>query len=880
MKSYLRSISYATMLSITGCSSFPHEVTSKSVQQEVDSIILKQRVGLEENELQNILKEGKILLQDELQTYANIQNKKASNKYMSNAYFTYVDFQFRSQFNKKYIDLKSKLENELRKGILTKETYLVAIEQQLKPLLVKYNHSFIIPFITLKNFEKEPEYFDEEEKYSDIFNQARQKGLTFRKFETSIIVYTSDGKSLDMFELSDLQLNEKIQKLIEEYGVVNINDYIELSIDQEITITPNYVSDIDIFLGFKVPKFYALKLKYFEEKGYTFKVISGNNSSLTLFVMKDGYTVFDINKNTRSQNNQIDLWLDIFVNNLEQINENKAEKITSPRLEVKGLQKNTIAFVNEVYDNFYDDQGILRTGLKIKDFMPERLIEIGFNHNLPLYAICNQIPSIYNALTQKKINIFELLYTNALDDIKNYTEFISQYNIEEKDYIKTKRSFSEMHFFVWEKMINASKFNLENVLKLADLYIYNHINSTKGSLDDFRGVSPVIVHIVKQYISINPNLYYTDEMKEVFNKYEGLEFIIKKGIHQKIENQETLGQMSGGSFNDFSNSSDLEIVSTIRFRIKNEWLEEFNLSEIERNNIKLAVSRNLALQYIDDLDQLEAKFNDHGKQLIIENIHRLLLTRKNIETTSIFKNYDNYHIAHFGQDVDFDNFGTYVTQKALKTQSGNKRYSLFDAEDIFGKSIDEGNRELGKYYNKFIQNKGTALLLMEGHGTSHSFSVLQKYKERDSLGINTKGFESINISYKKLVDIIIHRQNIKDQLGITEPDMIIFSACRGDYAINFYTALNERSAELNENFIPPIMITAAEAGQNSLGRTTNLDKIIPAALLRHTLDIGNTESSTFGTFLKNHTYHPDVGSDPSLFYPIKINGKWVAQQLG
>jgi hypothetical protein len=265
--------------------------------------------------------------------------------------------------------------------------------------------------------------------------------------------------------------------------------------------------------------------------------------------------------------------------------------------------------------------------------------------------------------------------------------------------------------------------------------------------------------------------------------------------------------------------------------------------------------------------------------MVIKNVELILKQRKLTEWQELFWNYDLFHIAHFWQDLWFDAMWTKPTQNALKKQAWKMDYNFFDAEDIYPDRLKVWKMKLEKYYNQFINNKQSAMLITEWHWSSESFSVLQKYKKRDKLWINSLWSEQIDISPKKLADIVIKRQKIKNQENIKEPDFILFAACKWDYALNFFRELDIRENELWDNFIPPIMMTAAEAWQNSQFSHENLETEIPYMIFKHALNIWSKEKTTFWTFFKNSTYDKKVWSDPSMFYPVKINWKWVPQQL-
>lgn len=185
---------------------------------------------------------------------------------------------------------------------------------------------------------------------------------------------------------------------------------------------------------------------------------------------------------------------------------------------------------------------------------------------------------------------------------------------------------------------------------------------------------------------------------------------------------------------------------------------------------------------------------------------------------------------------------------------------------------------LKRFNDGFISNKWKGMLVLEWHWNSKSFSVLDKYDISDKLLINKIWEKGIDIDYKKLVDIIIERQKVKDLNKDKTIDTILFAACEWDYAINFYRELNDRKDELGSNFIPPIMVTAAEAGQSWLGRSENLDTEIPGELFKYTLDIWWKNKTTFWTFFKNQ-HLEEMWSNPNLFYPVKINWKRTPQQL-
>ncbi|USN58612.1 MAG: hypothetical protein H6767_00365 [Candidatus Peribacteria bacterium] len=77
----------------------------------------------------------------------------------------------------------------------------------------------------------------------------------------------------------------------------------------------------------------------------------------------------------------------------------------------------------------------------------------------------------------------------------------------------------------------------------------------------------------------------------------------------------------------------------------------------------------------------------NGEGLVRSSLERIMRMREILQTREIFGEFDLFHIAHFGQDVGVDYSGTTVTQNALRYQAGERKYTLFDAQNINGEEI-------------------------------------------------------------------------------------------------------------------------------------------------------------------------------------------------
>lgn len=184
---------------------------------------------------------------------------------------------------------------------------------------------------------------------------------------------------------------------------------------------------------------------------------------------------------------------------------------------------------------------------------------------------------------------------------------------------------------------------------------------------------------------------------------------------------------------------------------------------------------------------------------------------------------------------------------------------------------------LNQYLESFVQSTKPATILMEGHADADAFSFLLDYDKKDTLEIYYKGMRSINIEPKEIALLLKRRQEVRQRQGILERDVIVFAACKGDYAIKLYNWMGTIGLSDDPSFIPPVVITAAEAGEDSIFNTSP-DTKIPYQILRTVLDIGNTSYTTFGTFFQNQQ-SKDMFSNPALFYSVQMGGKWVPQQI-
>lgn len=325
---------------------------------------------------------------------------------------------------------------------------------------------------------------------------------------------------------------------------------------------------------------------------------------------------------------------------------------------------------------------------------------------------------------------------------------------------------------------------------------------------------------------------------------------------------------------DVANATQYGKTLQILEKISDDWLDDVPQSDMTRT--KFTIARNLSLQYGDFQESLIEAFHAGGKQMVSNNLAMMRQLKVSISGQTMLYGKSLFHLAHFGQGVDA--FGTLGTQEALRHQVGSpKNYSLLDAETLKGKTRETQRAILNQYLEGFAQSSKPATILMEGHANADSFSFLLDYNKKDALEIYYKGMRSINIEPKEIALLLKRRQEVRRRLGIVERDVIVFAACKGDYAIKLYNWMDRIGLSDDPNFIPPVVITAAEAGEDSIFYSSP-DVKIPYQILKSVLDIGNTSFTTFGTFFQNQQ-SKDMHSNPALFYSVQMGGKWVPQQI-
>lgn len=738
----------------------------------------------------------------------------------------------------------------------------------------------------LNIFQTEREYIPNWKNISDnIIQDWINQGLKFKKDPqyNTLYIFSGEWVLVDSVDLGDAtELTTKIKEAIKNYKRVTLVDYIALEIDQEKTITPGYIVDTELSRKIEVPEKYAKLFSLYSQKWYSFKLIDiDNDAGYTLFVMKNWYVVYDVNNSNRWI--QWQLYLDQLFNELEKIDTkywawSQDRRIKDPELNIQQLQKQKVLFINTIYDSIYDNTGKIRDSATFDWTLSiQSLISIGIEQWLPLAEVLRQIPLIMSKLQDRGINV-AAYYLKNLSRIPNDYSFLSQYELTEKDYLDTRNAFTSMYFNLITSFVDRfPHLALERFEELVNAYAKKSINFYQWDELNDRDWSSnnLIWYFLQRILDSVEDIDSTrnsEKVQKLFNYIPGLEERINSGMEQNTEKRRMLGWTSWTTLDDFDNSIWAREIEVIRYRIKNEWITGSS-SEKDRQEIKFAIARNLHLQYLGKSDELNKILNNSPEALIKENLRRIIEQRNKIWAIKLFAQ-DVYHMAHYGQD-DVDYIGNIPTQQWLRRQSSWYNYQLFDAKGIYTKNLREWKMEVQKYYESYITNPRPAMLLLEWHGDNELFSILNKRENTDKLWINAK-MENINLDYKKLADIVIHRQREKDKNWITEPDTIVFAACRGDFAISFYHELHNRRRELSHSFIPPIMITAAENWQNSIFKSTNED--ISYNFLREGLRLWGNTPSTYKTFFDNQ-HNPEIWSNPSLFYPIEVDGKWYPQQI-
>lgn len=640
--------------------------------------------------------------------------------------------------------------------------------------------------------------------------------------------------------------------------------------------------DTKVIESLEIPKIYADNFDRYIKKWYIFEITSTNWDNFSMIIKKWDYVVYSTNNFNKWISSN--LWLDKLFINLKKIDSSKSDRINNPSLDIGKIQDQKIDFVNKIYDLIIDSSWKEKKWVTFdKDLNITNIINIWLSCWLPLDQIFSQILFIIDRLPGNIWNNFLMYLLNNLEKIPKRS-FLDNYNITQEDYINTLNQFSNFSISTFIKMIqNFPEESLERIYKLSEYYMDTYINLDLVWINDKQWVNYIIIFIIDTILKSSKDpesIIKTPKMQQIFSDFPYIKDYFSWKIKRVSELKTTVWSTSGTTLKDLESSAWWEKIEQIRIRIKTDCIKKYPLAkhfwEKEVQELKIAIARNLYLQYYDKEDYLNDLLNNEPKKLVEENLKTILNTRKTILKQEIFWS-DLFYLAHFWQDVWFDNMWTIPTQNALKNQT-NWKYSFFDAQDISKKSTRNWKSELNNFYNSFITNPSSSTFLMEWHWINELFSVLDKYDTVDKMWINKTWSENISLTYKDLADIIVKRHKFKIDNNILKPDNIVFSACRGDFAINFYEELNNRSSELWADFIPPIMFTASESWQNILWSTEDLDSQIPAKFLRYWLDIWSDKKSTFWNFFKNQ-HSEKMWSNPSLFYPIKINWKWVPQQL-
>lgn len=821
------------------------------------------------------------------------RNRRVANKHNWYAYYAYLEWDIENAISERRKKVYDKIEDmkswhisiddclELIKKIFTKtqREWDTRMDEKIIPLSIFENQR---EFINLS-----PSLFNE-----TLFNNTIDSGIRFRLVENNwikkIYAYTKDWIYIKSKELPCDDEKVFFESLVDEYGNTPIKGLV--TVDTETVITPGSISDglTWIVESFKIPKHYKKQIEAYKKEWYEFMVtwVSGNGFMKILISHKNEWKksiVWSVKSKWWKEDYEYDLWLDIVVNTVESHKKNKVnEKKDNIEYNPSNINQNRINFVNEIFENTVWS----KKGFNMEYLYVENLVEIGLKHKLPLDKIFNQIPQILEKIAHKNYDFWwkdfyaysrQVLFSM----LPNRPKFLQKFNITEKDYSKVNNAFTSMHYTIWQKVILSDPlWSLRNVVRLADHYLSREVNFSEDGLiwEDDKGIGQGITYIVRQVLSVDVNLKDSPEMQKLFKQYPWLEDLTASNLEWLREAQTLVSWLEDWwSISDFKNSVDQELWVLVYDDWINSFLKEkkpwVELSFKVKADLKLAVIRNMWSQYSNNMDWLKEQIRGwKWQELVHKNLQMIFDLRKQFWDKEMFSDFHMLHIAHYGQDIWFDSMWTQGTQDAFKRQSWDDQYTLFDWETIFKSDIDVWEGKLRRALHKTIMNPKPIMINSEWHWSSQSFSVLQKYSQVDKFGINRMNVQNISLKPSELADLIIKREEFKwDRL---KPDFILFAACKWDYAINFYKELENRWF----NWVPPIMMTAAEAWENSLFTTGGGETDVPYQVYKYVLNVSGDKPTTYNTFFDNQ-YHKKMWSNPSLFVPVKINWKWIPQQI-
>lgn len=691
------------------------------------------------------------------------------------------------------------------------------------------------------------------ERYTEVLQKVKEEWIDYHA-DTSRIYFSVGGIFLESFDLHDQELSKRFKDFFEAHTYVWLNDYVALKPQTELNIGL-MITHSESIQNIEVRKKYALLFQQYSQGGITFIVEDDQREKTKILAVHGGRVIAEVQ-------NEHEYSLGFFFRSLASFDPHSPEKI---KLENKVTPKSKrIEFINHVYEETLVKKG------QYPEF--QTIIKLAKEHGLGGQEAITIAFQIYAALDNKWQTIFPYIFTNPDDFLLSWSDFLKKYDVELRDYGAIRNAYTNYYFGTVNGIIQKNRNISAHALLwfIENIYQMDLSRGLKTHFSEEQWVPMLVKALLTQALWNNPELFDTPEMKLFFETFPHLQALLSTGQSTRLANSRILSGSQWWTWLDLANSIRISGEYDIFLRIRDmqiAWIEA--MTEKEKWEIKLAIARNLAIAHMDDTEAFLIRFDGKREAIIQDELQKILKMRQSISLEAVFQGKSLYHLAHFWQWIDA--FWTPWTQAALNSQLQWGKYALLDAEVMMNRKLPEKNGKIQSFYDAFIEEKNPAVFLAEWHANAEGFLILDDFTRTDKLEIIKEGHTRLILDPKKLADIIVKRSERRHKEDITWKDIFIFAACKWDFVMNVVSELHKRKNEYSSKGIkPPIIITAAEAWENSLFRPWDA---IPYEVLRVALSIGETTPTTFGSFLEKQ-HAKEMWSNPWVFYPDE-NGTYM-----
>ena len=740
-----------------------------------------------------------------------------------------------------------------------------------------------------------------------LIKEAVENNIEFRADgkDNNLYVNYFGGLPLGVFNFNTPteKLREALTQFIEDFRALPVKDLMLVKLNADAkNLKEEYIEHIQLFEGDRsVLKNTSkagvwLDLMAFDEDTQTYRVniMKGNHKKASV---TGGAKIFPF-------------WQNYLIQTIERASQNFSRESES----LSWGKYYSVDDFKDIPDSLTDDQKLVKItdlvlnafnkGLALEyenyrafvDSLPEKLQISSANKNTIILKIYQKFAEMDLSFRKSAdvyyMNFFEVVYKNLNTFLIPTIDFLKDKKLNDKEFEKEAKAHHDFFMsFVNYIVKKAPDLALQNIHELTykvqeENYMKPH--KTNKSFPSAYGLSQIYVSIMKVAFQVNPKLI--NKYKDLYERNPALKHLIQ-GLSENLGSYSSaIKNPEVNSILNFASAGHAPGSMFIVKHTKNSFITEITgkLSPIELTDFKLAIARNISFSNNLEPGRAIHAFLNNKKEVVQSELQNILKLKSENKDMPIFSGYNVTHVSHYGQGVDA--FGNIGTQNAIRRQQDDLgQYSLFDAKLQKAKSRKEQKQWLKSVLNSYVKSNKKHNLLLEGHAAASSFSVLLEYDDVSKHELFYSGLKTLSITPSMLADTIVKRQKYREKFKITDPDIILFTACEGDFILNVYAKLNSLlGSKFDSLLIPPVILAASEAGENSIFNTCNDKKnlkcAIPQQFLREGLNLkAKGEKSTFGTFYK-YQYSEGMSSNLAIYFPALRNDMdypaWVPQNGG